>query len=137
MNAQEFWNIDNVSSFRNFDVVNGEVSLSNSEYKEFLNEIYGTVTVCGQTFDQGDLFEDADPCAFSCGKSEYESQIQSELEEQLENEDSSDIDFKDGDEDDLQEDNECTCCNGTNEELNEDGVCGTCVEWNEQEADNE
>lgn len=106
MNAQQFWNIENVSTFRNFDIVDGEVSLSNSEYKDFLNEMYGSVTVCGQEFDQGDLLEDADPVAFRCGKSDYESQIQSELEEQLNREDSSDIEFIDGDEWELSEDDE-------------------------------
>lgn len=106
MNAQQFWNIENVSTFCSFDIVNGEVSLSNSEYKDFLNEIYGSVTVCGQEFDQGDLLEDADPVAFRCGKSDYESQIQSELEDQLNREDSSDIDFIDGDEWELSEDEE-------------------------------
>lgn len=106
MNAQQFWNIENVSTFRSFDIVNGEVSLSNSEYKDFLNEMYGSVTVCGQEFDQGDLLEDADPVAFRCGKSDYESQIQSELEEQLNREDSSDIEFIDGDEWELSEDDE-------------------------------
>lgn len=106
MNAQQFWNIENVSTFRSFDIVNGEVSLSNSEYKDFLNEMYGSVTVCGQEFDHGDLLEDADPVAFRCGKSDYESQIQSELEEQLNREDSSDIEFIDGDEWELSEDDE-------------------------------
>lgn len=106
MNAQQFWNIDNVNTFRGFDVRNGEISLSNSEYRDHLNEIWGTVTVCGQEFDQGDLFEDADPTAFRCGKGDYESEIQSELEDQLNNEDSDDIDFKDGDEWDLSDDNE-------------------------------
>lgn len=106
MNAQQFWNIENVSSFRNFDVVNGEISLTENEYKEYLNDIYGSVTVCGQEFDQGDLLEDADPVAFRCGKSDYESQIQSELEDQLNREDSDDIEFKDGDEWELSEDDE-------------------------------
>lgn len=98
MKREEFWNIDNVKSFRNFDVDNGEVSLSESEYVDYLNEIYGSVEVCGQTFDQGDLLQDADPTAFRCGKSDYESQIQSELEDQLSKEDSDDIEFIDGDE---------------------------------------
>ena len=106
MKTQEFWNINNVSSFRNFDVVNGEISLTENEYKEYLNDIYGSVTVCGLEFDQGDLLEDADPVAFRCGKSDYESQIQSELEDQLKCEDSSDIEFKDGDEWDLNDDEE-------------------------------
>lgn len=106
MNAQQFWNIDNVSTFRNFDVKDGEISLSNEEYRDYLNEIYGSVDVCGQTFDQGDLLEDADPVAFRCGKSDYESMIQSELEDQLSLEDSGDIEFIDGDEWDLSDDEE-------------------------------
>ena len=93
MKAAEFWNIDNVRSFRNFDIVNGEVTMEDSEYADLLTEIYGTVEVCGQTFDQGSLLQDADPVAFRCGKSDEESRIQSELESQLENEDDSDIEF--------------------------------------------
>lgn len=106
MNTQQFWNIENVSTFRNFDIVNGEVSLSDSEYKEILNECYGSVMVCGQEFDQGDLLADADPVAFRCGKSDHESYIQSELEDQLNREDSTDIEFIDGDEWELSEDDE-------------------------------
>ena len=98
MKREEFWNIDNVKSFRNFDVDNGEVSLSDSEYVDYLNEIYGSVEVCGHTFEQGDLLKDADPVAFDSGKSDYESEIQSELEKQLDKEDSDDIEFIDGDE---------------------------------------
>lgn len=106
MKREEFWNIDNVKSFRNFDVDNGEVSLSDSEYVDYLNEIYGTVEVCGQTFEQGDLFKDADPIAFDCQKGDYESQLQSELEKQLDKEDSDDIEFIDGDEWDLDDEEE-------------------------------
>ncbi|AEO14604.1 hypothetical protein MT_57064 [Pseudomonas phage phiPto-bp6g] len=106
MNAQQFWNIDNVSSFRNFTVHHGEIDISYSEYRDYLTEIWGTVEVCGQTFDQGSLFEDADPTAFRIGLSEYESELQSELEDQLNREDSDDIEFKDGDEFELSEEDE-------------------------------
>lgn len=106
MNAQQFWNIDNVSTFRSFDVRNGEVELTESEYVDHLNEIYGDVTVCGQTFSQGDLLQDADPVAFRCGKSDYESEIQSELEDQLSKEDSDQIEFIDGDEWELSDEDE-------------------------------
>lgn len=102
MKAAQFWNIANVSSFRNFDVRDGELSLTNEEYRDHLNECYGDVSVCGMKFGSGDLLEDADPTAFSCGKSDYESEIQSELEDQLENEDDSDIEFIE----DLEEDEE-------------------------------
>ena len=106
MNAQQFWNIDNVNTFRGFTVNNGEIDISYSEYRDYLTEIWGTVEVCGQTFDQGSLFEDADPTAFRIGLSEYESEIQYELEEQLENQDSDQINFIDGDGDDLTDDDE-------------------------------
>lgn len=106
MNAQQFWNIENVSSFRNFDVVDGEISLTNDEYVDYLNEIYGDVDVCGNSYGAGSLLEDADPVAFRCGKSDHESQIQSELEDQLNREDPDDIDFIDGDEWELCEDDE-------------------------------
>lgn len=106
MKREEFWNIDNVKSFRNFDVDNGEVSLSDSEYVDYLNEIYGSVEVCGHTFEQGDLLQDADPTAFRCGKSDYESEIQSELEDQLDKEDSDDIEFISGDEWELDDEDE-------------------------------
>lgn len=106
MNAQQFWNIDNVSSFRNIDVRNGEIDMSESEYVDHLNECYGDVYLCGGTYGAGDLLKDADPVAFRCGKSEHESQIQSELEDQLNREDSADIDFIDGEEWELSEDDE-------------------------------
>lgn len=95
MKAAQFWNIDNVKSFRGHDVENGEVTLSNSEYVDFLDEIYGDVQVCGMTFGSGSILESQDPTAFRCGKGDHESQIQTELEEQLENEDDSDIEFID------------------------------------------
>ena len=87
------WTVDNVAHYKGFDVDGGEVSLSDSEYVEYLNEVYGDVNVCGQTFGAGDLFKDADPIAFDCGKSQYESSLQSELESDIENEDDSDITF--------------------------------------------
>lgn len=106
MTKQEFWNIDNVTHFRGHDVVNGEVELTNSEYEDVLNDIYGDVEVCGQTFGSGSILVDADPVSFRCMKGEYEDQLQSELKEQLNSEDSSQIDFIDGDEFELDEEDE-------------------------------
>lgn len=106
MKAAEFWNIDNVSEFNGYDVKDGEVTMTDSEYADYLTGIYGTVTVCGQTFDSGSLFQDADPVAFRCGKGEEEYRIQQELEQQLEREDSSGIEFIDGDEWELDEEDQ-------------------------------
>lgn len=101
MKSEQFWNVDNVAKFQGFDVENGEVSVSDDEYAEHLTEAYGDVEVCGYTFSSGSLFQDADPTAFRCGKNDYESQLQSELEDRLSKEDSDNIEFIDGDESEL------------------------------------
>jgi hypothetical protein len=106
MKLAEFWNVDNVKTFKGFDVENGEVSLSDSEYVDYLDDVYGDVQVCGMTFGSGSLLQDADPTAFRCGKGDYESELQSELETQLSKEDSDDIEFIDGDEWELEEEDE-------------------------------
>lgn len=88
------WTAGNVSSFRGFDINEaGQVELSDAEYVSYLNEMYGTVEVCGQTFDSGSLLQDADPTAFDCGKSQYESELTDDFEQALENEDESEIKF--------------------------------------------
>lgn len=88
------WNADNVSSFRGYDINSaGEVELSEAEGVEFLNEMYGTVEVCGGTFDAGRALLELDPEAFRQAISEYESSETEEFESQLENEDESGIVF--------------------------------------------
>lgn len=106
MKKKEFWAIENVSSFRGHDVVNGEVEISDDAWEERLDEMYGDVTVCGMTHSSGRALRELDPTAFRCGKSDEESVIQAELENQLELEDSSDIEFIDGDEDELDDEEE-------------------------------
>lgn len=88
------FSIENVSSFRGFDVIDGEVSITDEEYRDWLDEVYyEEVVICGITFTQGAALEQLDPVAFRCGKSDYEIEFQSELEEQLSREDESDIEF--------------------------------------------
>jgi len=106
MKKQAFWNIENVSSFRGFDVIDGEISLSDNEYSEYLDDIYDTVEICGLSYSAGDALKSVDPVAFRCGKSDHQSEIQAELEDQLAREDSSDIEWIDGDEGDLEDDDE-------------------------------
>lgn len=91
-------NIMNVDSFRGFNVVKGQVDVSSDQYKEFLNEVHGSLTICGMTYDQGDALEALDPVAFRCGLGDYESELQSELEEAIDNEDDSDIEWIDEEE---------------------------------------
>ena len=101
----EAFTADNVNRFNGWDVEGGEVSLSDSEYVETLNDIYGEVYVCGMSYGSGDILQDQDPTAFRCGKADYESGIQTELEEQLEREDDSNIEFE-VDPDDVEEEEE-------------------------------
>lgn len=75
MKSAQFWNIENVRSFRGFDVIDGEVTMTEDEWCNQLNEMYDDVEVCGMTFGQGDLLKDADPTAFRCGKNDEESSI--------------------------------------------------------------
>ena len=87
------FNINNVNAFRGFTVTNGQIDISESEYIEFLDEIYEEATICGMTYSAGTALEACDPVAFRIGLGDYESEIQSELEEALENEDYSDIEW--------------------------------------------
>jgi hypothetical protein len=101
MKSEQFWNVDNVKTFRGFDVNNGEVDLSDSEYGDYLDEMYEPVEVAGMTFNVSRIIQELDPVAWRCGMGDYESELQSELESQLNREDSDDIDFIDGDESEL------------------------------------
>ena len=89
------FDIQNIQTFQGFNIEDGEVSLYDGEYIDFLNEIYETVTVCGMEYGQGNILEAVDPIAFRCGKGDYESQLQSELESQLEDKDDNGIEFID------------------------------------------
>lgn len=40
-------------------------------YRELLREAYGTVEVCGFTFDAFRILEKLDPVAFYCGRNDY------------------------------------------------------------------
>jgi len=44
-----------------------EISIEDDEYEEMLNELYGTVTVCGMEYDAGTVLKEVDPIAFRCG----------------------------------------------------------------------
>lgn len=89
------FNINNVDTFRGFNVVNGQVDVGTDQYQEMLNDVYGDVTICGMTYGQGDALEALDPVAFRCGLGDYESEIQAELEEAIDNEDDSEIEWLD------------------------------------------
>jgi hypothetical protein len=49
-----------------------EPEISEDYYTEVLNDVYGTVEICGQTFYSGRALRELDPTAFRCGKANYE-----------------------------------------------------------------
>ena len=54
--------------------------LSDADYAAILDDIYGDVEVAGMRYSTGRALRELDPVAFRCGKSDYESDMQSELE---------------------------------------------------------
>jgi len=40
--------------------------VNESEFEQKLNEIYGTITICGYEFDSGRALRELDPIAFNC-----------------------------------------------------------------------
>lgn len=89
------FNINNVDTFRGFNVVNGQVDVSESAYCDYIDEIYPVVTIGSLSFNPGTILLECDPVAFRCGLGDYESEIQTELEEAIDDEDDSDIEWLD------------------------------------------
>jgi hypothetical protein len=50
-----------------------EYEMTEQEYEDRLDEIYGEVEICGMTFNSGRALKELDPTAFRCGKGDYES----------------------------------------------------------------
>lgn len=90
------FDINNVASFRGFDVFNGQVDISNEQYCNHLDSIYEEVRVCGMTYSAGEALQSLETVAFRCGLGDYESALQFELEEATDNEDESEIEWEDG-----------------------------------------
>lgn len=99
------WTAGNVSSFRGYGINEaGEVELTDDEWVDYLNELYGTVEVCGNTYDAGRVLLEMSPTDFAIGKGDYESSQTEDFEAQLENEDSRDIVFSEYEDFEINED---------------------------------
>jgi hypothetical protein len=57
-----------------------EQEISEEDYIQVLNDTYGTVEICGQTFDSGYALKELDPTAFRCGKVDYEDTLERKWE---------------------------------------------------------
>lgn len=53
-----------------------EKEISDSDYRDYLNETFGDVEICGMTFNSGRALEELDPTAFRCGKVDFEDTIE-------------------------------------------------------------
>ena len=74
------------------EIDNFEYEMTDEQYDELLDEIYGDVEVCGNTYNASYALKELDPIAYRVGKSDYESSydldevedyqnLQSELED--------------------------------------------------------
>lgn len=52
------------------------IEKTDEEFADSLTEIYGTVEICGMTFDSGRAFQELDPTAFSCAMADEPEQWQ-------------------------------------------------------------
>lgn len=50
------------------------VEMTESEYEDYLNECFETVTICGMTYDQGSALRQLDPIAFRCGLADMDTE---------------------------------------------------------------
>lgn len=48
-----------------------EVEITEDEYEEYLNDLFGTIEVCGYKYDSGTLLKQVDSIAFNCGVTEF------------------------------------------------------------------
>ena len=52
-----------------------ETEITEDNYEEELNEIYGQVYICGFRFYAGTALRELDPVAFDCGHADYISEL--------------------------------------------------------------
>jgi hypothetical protein len=57
-----------------------EYCITDGEYRDLLDELYGDVEICGMTFSSGYALKELDPIAFDCGKNDYETGTPSKWE---------------------------------------------------------
>ena len=46
-----------------------------SEYDKFLNEVYGSINLCGFTYPAATLFYNGDPVAYEAGMCDFEERM--------------------------------------------------------------
>ena len=56
-----------------YEVDHFEYSCTESEYDAFLDQNYDEINICGLTYSASSALKNLDPIAYSCSKSDYES----------------------------------------------------------------
>lgn len=104
-----------------------EIEMTEEQYRDLLDEIYGDVEVCGMTFSSGRALQELDPVAFRCGLSDYSSENQrwkcGECDEEFDNEDDAEACCAP----------ECSECGGADKPLHTSGKCPDCAPLNSDE----
>lgn len=57
---------------------NWEVEISDEQYDEMLDDIYGEVQIAGMSYSTSYALKELDPTAYRCGKSDFESGMDNE-----------------------------------------------------------
>ena len=57
-----------------------ERELTEEEYDEMLDDVYGEVNIAGFTYNTSDALKELDPTAYRCGKIDYESDLDRQWE---------------------------------------------------------
>lgn len=65
--------LNNAIESKQKEIDSFEYSASESEFDDFLDDCYQTVTVAGMEFYASDILKSCDPVAYRCAKVDYES----------------------------------------------------------------
>ena len=60
------------------NVTEVERELTENEFEDALNDIYGDVEIAGLTYSTGRALRELDPIAFRCGLADYEDSLETE-----------------------------------------------------------
>lgn len=88
----ELLTVKNEIAIKQREIRNFSYESTESDYDSFLDECYGDIEVCGNTYSASYALKELDPTAYRCGKVDYDSEkdlddvpeyvtLQEELEE--------------------------------------------------------
>ena len=61
-------------AFVNQGLVGEGREMDEQDYKEYLNEVYGDIDICGLSYPAGQVLQDVDPTAFDVGFADWSSE---------------------------------------------------------------